>query len=183
MNYNFTPIKERIKEIADNLKRELASVRTGRATPVLLDGVTVNIYASRLPLKNLAAFVIEDARSLRINPWDKSQMKDIESAIAAANLGVSVMTDEAGFRIIFPNLTAEARQKLVKVVKVKLEEVRSLLRQARDKVWSEIQKSEREKKISEDDKFRFKDELQKIIDLGNRDLELLTEKKEKEILN
>jgi len=183
MNYNFAPIKEQAKEVSENLRQELASVRTGRATPALLDGVTVNIYASHMPLKNLAAIVIEDARSLRINPWDKSQIKDIESALATANLGVSVTADETGFRIIFPQLTAEGREKLVKVVKGKLEEARSALRVARDKIWSEIQKNEREKKISEDDKFRFKDELQKIVDLGNKDLNLLVEKKEKEIFN
>lgn len=183
MPYNFTPIKNQGKEIAENLKRELTSVRTGRATPALLDGITVNIYASRLPLKNLAAIVIEDARILRLNPWDKNQIKDIEAAIAAANLGVSITTDEAGFRIIFPELTAESRGRLVKIVKEKLEAARSALRQTRDKIWSEIQKNEREKKISEDDKFRFKDELQKIIDQENKNLELLVEKKEKEILN
>ncbi|MEK7208784.1 MAG: ribosome recycling factor [Patescibacteria group bacterium] len=183
MSYNFTPIKNQGKEIAENLKRELASIRTGRATPVLLDGIMVNVYASRLPLKNLAAVVIEDARTLRLNPWDKNQIKDIEAAIAAANLGVSITTDEAGFRIIFSELTAESRGKLVKVVKGKLEEARNALRQARDKAWSEIQKNEREKKISEDDKFRFKDELQKIIDQENKNFELLIEKKEKEILN
>lgn len=183
MNYDFAPIKNRGKEIEENLKRELASIRTGRATPVLLDGITVNVYASRLPLKNLAAVVIEDARTLRISPWDKSQIKDIESAMTAANLGVSISADETGFRIIFPELTTESRQKLVKVVKTKLEEARSALRQARDKVWSEIQKNEREKKISEDDKFRLKDELQKIVDQENKNLELTSAKKEKEILN
>ena len=110
-------------------------------------------------------------------------MKNMESALAIANLGVAVMADEIGFRIIFPELTSESRQKLVKVARVKLEEARNSLRQARDKFWTEIQKGEREKKISEDDKFRCKEELQKIIDHGNQELELMAGKKEKEILN
>lgn len=145
--------------------------------------MTINVYASRVPLKNLAAVVIEDARTLRVNPWDKSQIKDIESAIAAANLGVSAIADETGFRIVFPDLTTEGRQKLVKAVRAKLEDARRALRQPRDKVWSEIQKNEREGKISEDDKFRYKEELQKIIDHSSKELEALAGKKEKEILN
>ncbi|MEK7585427.1 MAG: ribosome recycling factor [Patescibacteria group bacterium] len=183
MAYDFNQLKKQAKEVEEWLRRECQGIRTGRATPYLLDGVMVSAYGSHVPLKQVAAITVEDARSIRLNPWDKSQVKDIESALTAANLGVSVVADESGLRIIFPELTAEVRQKLTKVVKAKLEEARVSLRQARDKVWSEIQVGEREGKISEDAKFRLKDELQKLIDQTNEELDIVAAKKETEILN
>ena len=183
MTYDFTQIKKKLKEIEAWLKNEYQGVRTGRATPFLLDGIMVNSYNAHVPLKQVAAVAIEDARTLRVNPWDQTQVKEIETAITGANLGVSVVPDPAGLRIIFPELTGESRQKLVKLVHAKLEEARVSLRQARDKVWSEVQAEARAGKLSEDEKFRLKNELQKIIDQGNQALESLSEKKEKEILN
>lgn len=183
MTYDFTAIKRKTKEIEDWLNGEYRGVRTGRATPFLLDGVLVNSYNARLPLKQVAAVAIEDARSLRVNPWDKNQTKEIETAITSANLGVSVAPDANGLRIIFPELTEDGRKKLVKLIQSKLEAARVSIRQARDKVWGEIQTAERGGKITEDEKFRLKDELQKIIEQGNRELEVITGKKEKEILN
>lgn len=183
MTYDFSPIKNKAAEIADWLRTELLAIRTGRAAPQLLDRIMVSAYGSRTPLKQLGAMSVEDARTVRINLWDSSQLKEIESAVAAANLGVSVNVDDAGLRIIFPELTAESRQKLIKVVRVKLEEAKVKVRQARDKFWSTIQEEERNGKISEDEKFRRKDELQRIIDRGNGELDTLAARKEKEILN
>ncbi|MBI4136366.1 MAG: ribosome recycling factor [Candidatus Vogelbacteria bacterium] len=182
MVYDFNSVKNKVAEIADWLRSELASIRTGRAAPTLLDGVIINVCSSRTPLKHLAAVTVEDARTLRVSPWDKNQTKDIGAAVTAANLGVSVVPDEIGLRIIFPELTAEGRQRLVKAARAKLEEARVALRQSRDKFWSTVQKAEHDGKISEDEKFRRKDELQKIIDRGNVELETLAAKKEKEIL-
>ncbi|MBI2100583.1 MAG: ribosome recycling factor [Candidatus Vogelbacteria bacterium] len=182
MPNDFKPIKNKTTEVANWLRIELSGVRTGRATPQLLDGVMVNAYGGRTPLKQLGALSVENGRTVRINVWDQNQLKEIESAIAAANLGVSVSADDAGLRIIFPELTAESRQKLIKVVRVKLEEAKVKVRQARDEVWSEIQIKERDGKISEDEKFRRKDELQKIINRGNEELDTIAAKKEMEIL-
>ncbi len=183
MTYDFNPFKKQIKEVEEWLKSEYHGVRTGRATPFLLDKVVVNSYGSKLPLKQVAAVTIEDARSLRVAPWDKSQIKEIESGITVENLGVSISTDQQGIRITFPELTAESRAKLVKVVKAKFEEARVSIRQARDKVWSAIQDSEKEGTLPEDEKFRAKDELQKIIDASNKTLEEIMAKKETEITN
>lgn len=182
MSDDFNLVKNKTAEIANWLRTELSGVRTGRATPALLDGVTVNVYGSRTPLKQLGAMSVEDARTVRVNVWDQNQLKEIESAIAAANLGVSVNADDAGLRIIFPELTSESRQKLIKVVRAKLEEAKVKVRQARDRFWHVIQEEERGGKISEDEKFRRKDELQKIIDRGNEELDTIAAKKEKEIL-
>ena len=181
MTYDFNSFKKEIKAVEEWLKGEYHGVRTGRATPFLLDNVVVQSYGSKMPLKQVAAVTIEDARSLRVTPWDKSQIKEIESAITVENLGVSISTDQQGIRITFPELTAESRAKLVKVVKAKFEEARVSIRQARDKVWSAIQDSEKAGEMSEDDKFRSKDELQKIIDASNKALEEIMGKKEAEI--
>lgn len=163
------------------LEKELQSVRTGRATPMLLDAISVEAYGSRMPIRDIGAINIEDARTLRIAPWDLTQTKEIEKAIAIANLGVSTSIDEKGLRVHFPELTSERRLVLQKVIKEKLEEARIALRGAREETWDDIQKLEREGKMSEDDKFRGKEEMQKIVDLGNQKLEAIAKKKEDEV--
>lgn len=162
--------------------KEYSQLNVGRASPMVLDGISVESYGARVPLKNVASVSIEDPKTLRIAPWDKGQIKEIEKSIIASNLGLSVATDEAGIRVIFPQLTAETRQNLVKVLKEKLEEQRITVRQERERVWDEIQKQEKESKMTEDEKFRAKEELQKIMDEVNKNLENIFEKKEKEAL-
>jgi ribosome recycling factor len=183
MAFNFTNFKVRAKEIEDWLGREYLSIRTGKASPLLLDTVMVESYGTKQPIKHLAAIVIEDAKTLRITPWDKSSLKSIETAIVAANLGVSTSPDSNGIRVIFPDLTTERRAMLVKLIGTKLEEARITLRKERDKVWNEIQNEERAGNLSEDDKFRTKGDLQKIVDETNAKLEQLAEHKEREIMN
>ena len=162
--------------------KEYNQLNIGRASPMVLDGVTVESYGSYVPLKNVASVSIEDPKTLRIAPWDKSQVKGIEKAIVASNMGLSVVTDENGIRVIFPQLTTETRQTLVKVLKEKLEEQRITVRKERERVWDAIQAEEKAAKMTEDEKFRAKEELQKIIDQTNQKLEEIFEKKEKEVL-
>ncbi len=183
MPYNFSPFKAKTKEIEEWLKREMAGIRTGRATPALLDGVTVESYGSRLPLKQLGAVNIEDVRSLRVTLWDKSQMKEVESAISSANLGVSVSSDQASLRIIFPELTADKRQILQKVAHEKIEEARISLRKEREKVWNDIQTKEQAGEIPEDEKFRGKNDLQKLVDEANQTFGDIAKRKADEIMN
>lgn len=181
MAYNFSPLKKKVEETITWLQKELQSVRTGRATPLILDSIQVEAYGSRMPIRDIAAIGVEDARTLRITPWDTTQTKTIEKAITVANLGLSVSIDEKGLRVHFPELTSERRTTLLKLVKEKLEHARVALRGERDSVWNDIQKQEREGKMGEDDKFRSKEEMQKIIDEGNETLETLAQKKEEEI--
>ncbi|MEK7621822.1 MAG: ribosome recycling factor [Patescibacteria group bacterium] len=183
MIYDFNLTKAKLKEIEEWLKTEYHSVRTGRATPFLLDRVEVNSYGAKLPLKQVAAVTIEDARTLRITPWDKAQMKEVESAITAENLGLSISGDQTGIRVTFPELTTESRERLIKVVNAKFEEARVSVRQTRDKIWSTVQEAERAGTVAEDDKFRAKDELQKIVDKSNATLEEIRAKKETVISN
>jgi len=181
MAYDFKQFKVHTNDIKEWLKKELASIRTGRASVALLDGVKVNFYGSHTPLAQTASIVSEDARTLRINPYDKTQAKNIEKALVDANLGVSVVMNDAGIRVIFPELTAERREVLVKQAHKKLEEARISIRKERDEVWNDIQKQEKDGKISEDEKFRGKDEMQKIVDETQKQFEQMTQTKESEI--
>ncbi len=181
MAYDFKQFKARTNEIKEWLKTELAAIRTGRASSALLDGVKVNFYGAHTPLNQTAAIVSEDARTLKINPYDKTQTKNIEKAIADADLGVSVVVNDAGIRVIFPELTAERRDILVKQVGKKIEEARISIRKERDETWSDIQAKEKEGGMSEDDKFRAKDEMQKIVDDVQKQFDESLAVKEKEI--
>jgi ribosome recycling factor len=181
MAYDFKILKEEIRGVEEWLKKEYMTLRTGIASPSVLDGVHIDSYGTRLPLNQVANIGIEDARTLRITPWDKNQTKEIEKAITIANIGVSVGVDEKGVRVFFPELTGERRELLIKTAKAKLEDAKINVRGLRDNVWADIQEKEKDGDIGEDDKFRYKSEMQKIIDEANNNLESLLVKKEKEI--
>jgi len=181
MAYDFKPFEKKIKDIEERLGKELSSIRTGRAGPAILDGIHIESYGTRMPLTQVANVSVEDARTLRIAPYDMSAAKEIEKAITLANLGLSVGMDERGVRVFFPELTSERRVQLTKLAKEKVEEIRTMLRLARDEVWSDIQKQEKDGKMPEDDKFRAKDDMQKRVDAANKKFDEVLEKKEKEM--
>ena len=182
MTYEFTSLKNKLEETKTWLSKEFSAVHTGRAVPALLDNVMMDSYGAKTAVNHVAAVTAEDPRTLRVSPWDKSQIKDIEKAINNANLGVSVASDEQGLRVFFPELTTERRQAFIKIAKEKLEDARIRIKKDREDVWGDIQKKEKEGELSEDDKFRLRDELQKIIDETKNELENLTNRKEKEIM-
>lgn len=181
MAYDFKQFKTRVLEVTDWLQKEMMSIRTGRATPTLLDSIQVESYGSRVPLKQVGSINVEDPRTLRVTLWDKEQVRGVESAIAASNLGVSAIADGNSVRVVFPELTTEKRTILLKLAKDKVEEARISLRKERERVWSDIQDQERTGQVSEDEKFRLKDELQKMIDAENKNLEEINKRKEGEI--
>lgn len=177
MAYNTTQFKTDLKKIEEWLSKEYASVHTGKATPMVLDSIMVESYGSRMPIKNVAGITIEDAKTLRIAPWDKNQIKDIESAIQEANLGLSVVSDSDGVRAIFPMLTTENRTKLAKILKEKLEDGRISVRKARGEEMEMISD------LPEDEMKRAKDDIQKCVDEANNNLEAIFAKKETDIMN
>ena len=181
MSYNFNSLKQNIKELEEWLKREMATIRTGRATPAILDGIKAEAYGSEMPINQLATVSVEDAKTIRVSPWDATQVKAIEKAITASNLGLSVTADGNGIRVNFPDLTSDRRTALIKVAKQKLEEARVTLRNERERVIKDLEGQEKSGIISEDDKFRLKNELQKMIDETGKTLEEIFAKKEKEI--
>jgi ribosome recycling factor len=181
MAYDFKRFDDRIKEIDTWLMREFTGIRTGRATPALLDLVTVDAYGSKMPINQVGSVSVEDPRTLRVSIWDASLVKEAEKGITAADLGVSVVTDSSGLRVIFPTLTSERRVQLLKLAKAKLEEARVSIRGARDEAMKDIDAKEKGGEMSEDDKFGAKEDLQKRVDGANRSLESHYELKEKEI--
>lgn len=183
MRYDFSALNEGVKEAERWLLGELSAIRTGRATVAVLDGVRIDSYGAKVPVNHIAGVTTEDAKTIRITPWDKGQIKEIEHAINKADLGVSVAADGEGLRVIFPELTGERREAFVKLAKAKTEEARKRLRRLRDDTWGDIQEKERESALTEDEKFRFKDDMQKMIDEANKRFEEVEEKKEKEIFS
>jgi ribosome recycling factor len=181
MEYDFSELKTNLDGTSEWLQKEYQGLRTGRATPTLLDTIQVDAYGSRSPLKQVASVSTEDARTLRVSPYDSSLTKDVERAIVAADLGVGTSVADTSIRITFPELTSDRREEIIKVAKHKLEEARKTLRSHRDDIWSDIQKKEKESEITEDEKFRLKDELQKLVYEANNKLEFLFNKKEQEI--
>jgi ribosome recycling factor len=181
MPYDLKPFDAKAAAAKEWLAKEFRNVRTGRANPAILDSVHVEVYGAMTPLKQVAQIGTEDARTIRVQPYDPSTLKDVERAISAANLGVGTSSDASGVRVTFPELTGERRTELVKMAKAKMEEARTTLRIARDEAWKEIQEKERASEITEDDKFFLKEELQKRIDKANEDLEIAFNAKEKEM--
>lgn len=182
-DFSFEPFEQKLRDAQEWLSREYRGLRTGRATPAILDGVHVSAYGSLMPIKQVANVSVEDARTIRVIPWDLGLVKEIERGITAANLGLGLSADSAGVRVSFPELTADRRAELVKVAKQKLEEARTAVRVARDDVWKDIQEREREGTLTEDDKFSLKEEMQKLVDNSNEGLESMFKAKEKEMLS
>lgn len=182
MNYDFKKLDDKISSATSHLESEIASLRTGRANPALLENIRVEAYGVSSPLKNIASIITEDSKTLLVEPWDKSLIGAIEKAIAAGGIGSMPVVAKGAVRISLPPLTEERRRSLLKVSKEKLEGARIALRQSRDEVWKDIQDRERRKEISEDNKFRFKEEMENRIKKAGEKLESISVKKEKEIM-
>ncbi len=181
MAHDFSKLDGAIKETEEWLAREYTGIRTGRATPTILDIVKPEAYGTRTPMTQLANVSIEDARSLRITPWDKSLMKSIEKAITDANLGIGVSSDDMGLRVTFPELTSERRVMLTKLSREKLETAKVTLRGHRTDAIKDLEAAEKEGGMGEDDLKRLKEEVQKKIDKGGEALEAQAKRKETEI--
>lgn len=181
MAYNFSDFKQRLKEADEWVAKEFTALRTGRATPALLDGITVESYGSKMSITSIASMSVEDSRSIRISPWDMSQIQAIEKAIQVSNLGISPVVDDKGLRVIFPDLTAERRVTLLKVAKEKLEDGKVRIRMEREKVLKDVQAKEKEGEISKDDAMRIRTEVDKLVKEANAKLDEHLVRKEKEI--
>lgn len=181
MAYDFSTLKKQIKETEEWLSRELSGVRTGRATPTLLDAVKPEAYGSRTPLRDIASVSVEDARTLRIIPWDKELLKAIEKGITDADLGVGVSTDDMGLRVSFPELTSERRMQLSKIAGDKTEQAKVTLRSHRTDALKALDAAEAAGGMGEDEVKRLKVEVQKLIDAGNETFAQILERKEDEI--
>lgn len=161
--------------------RELSGVRTGRATPTLLDAVKPEAYGTRTPLRELASVSVEDVRTLRVIPWDMELLKTIEKGITDADLGVGISTDDQGLRVSFPELTNERREQLLKIAGDKTEHAKVTLRSHRTDALKILEAAGKAGGMGKDEIARLKIEIQKLIDAGNDSLAKILERKEDEI--
>ncbi|MGB0925091.1 MAG: ribosome-recycling factor, partial [Minisyncoccia bacterium] len=160
MNFDFTQTTEAFADAEAYLKQEYLQISTGRANPALLDGVHIDSYGSRQPIKNIASINLEDARTMKIAPWDKGQIKDIEKALHDSQLPFSVSVDDTGVRVNIPQLTEESKKALVKLLKEKLEAARVKVRNIRQDAVKAIDAMA---DASDDAKQNAKDDLQKRV--------------------
>ena len=176
-----TEIQKRLEEVVEWLQKEYAGIRTGQANPSLLDSVKVETYGSYLPIQQIGSVGTEDARTLRVSLWDASQIPALERALREADLGISVVTDSSGLRVIFPELTSERRTQLMKLAKSKLEDARISVRGVRDDEMKELDRSFKAKEMGEDEMFSTKEKIQKHVEETNNKLESMFIHKEREL--
>ena len=182
MNQYIQLKQEEFNKAIGFFKKDIVSLRTGRANPAMLDGVQVEAYGSKTPLNGLASITVPESRSIIIAPWDKNVMKDIEKAIINFDLGVSVVNEGDKLRLTVPQLTEENRLALVKRLNEKMEAARISIRQTREEIKENIEQAEKNKEINEDDKFRFIKEMDEEVRGKNDELKEIRDGKEKEIM-
>lgn len=176
--FDFEPIKQQMQNALDALGREFGRIRSGRASPSLVDKVPVEAYGSEMPMDQLATISIPEARTIVIQPFDKSNLASIERGIHKANLGVTPNNDGHVVRLNLPALTEERRKDFVKVVKAKAEEAKVSLRQARRDALEEVKAGG----YPEDEEKRYQDEIQKMTEKFTDKIDTATKAKEKELM-
>lgn len=174
--------KDRMQKAEEALKRELAGIRTGRASPALVDHIRVDYYGTPMPINQLATVHAPEARLLTIQPWDRKALGPIEKALQKSDLGLNPSNDGAIIRLAFPQLSEQRRKELTKLVQKRVEEARVAARNIRRDGQDELKKLEKAKEISEDDHRRAAEQLQKLTDQVTAELERIGRQKEAELL-
>jgi len=174
--------KDRMAKAEEALRRELATIRTGRASPGLVDHVRVDYYGTQTPINQLATVTAPEARLLTIQPWDRKCLGPIEKAIQKSDLGLNPTNDGALIRLAIPQLSEQRRKELTKLVQKRVEESRVAARNVRRDSQEDLKKAERAKEISEDEQRRAADRLQKLTDQTMANLDRLGHQKETELL-
>jgi ribosome recycling factor len=173
---------DKMEKSVDTFKNELSKVRTGRASISLLDGISVDAYGSPMPMNQVATMTIPESRMIAIQPWDPQMVPAIEKAIMASNLGLAPANDGKVIRLNIPQLTEERRKELVKQVRRVAEEFRVAIRNVRREAIDILKKQKKNKEISEDDLFKLQDDAQKETDTYIKQIDAVTENKEKEMM-
>jgi ribosome recycling factor len=178
----FADVEHRMAKAVEALQREMQAIRTGRATPALVERLLVDYYGTPTPLQQIAAIHATDARTLTIQPWDRKALGDIEKAIQKSDLGINPTNDGQVVRLAMPPLTEERRKDLVKVVHKKVDEGKVAVRNCRRDGHDRLREQEKNKDISSDDLKRGTDRLQKLTDRFTEEMEKVGHAKEAEIL-
>lgn len=179
---NLDTVKPEFEKAITHLKGELGALRGNRATPALVEHVVVEAYGMKQSLRALAAISVVDAKTLTIEPWDKSIMKDIEKGIQLANVGVNPVNEGQVIRMVLPPFTEENKKELVKIVHTRLEDARAGVRTIREKLRQQVIEEEKRKAIGEDEKYKQLEKLEKMVGEYNEQLKKIGEAKEKEIM-
>ncbi len=174
--------KDEMLAAVDFLKGELTQLRTGRASPALVENIMIDAYGAPMPVKGVATISVTDAKSLAIEPWDKSLMKAIEEGIRNSGLGINPVNDGRVVRIVMPPMTEEGRRNLVKIIGQKEEEARIRVRQTREEIRNMIIKGEEDGEMPEDQKFADMETLDKLSKEFNDRLKVVAAEKEVEIM-
>ncbi len=183
--FNLDLIEKKLPEFqktVEHLKSELASLRTGRANAGLVEHIEIDSYGTRTPLLHMAQITVPEPRMIAIQPYDKSMLKEVEKAIQTSNLGINPVNDGNYIRVIIPQMTEERRKEVVKMASQMSEKARVGVRNVREEIWREIQRLEKDGKISEDDKIAGREELQEVVDKFNEEIKKIAEAKEKEVM-
>lgn len=171
--------EQKLTEAHERFLKDLGTIQTGRASITILDNVMVDSYGTKTPLNQVASIKIDDPKSIRISPWDKTQIPGIEKAIALADLGVGTAADDDGVRVIIPDMTTERREQIAKTADKKMEDGKIRVRQIREDAMNEIKALE----MSDDEKKTAQDGVQELVKKANADIESATKIKKEEILN
>jgi ribosome recycling factor len=174
--------KAELEKSLEHFKEELNQLRTGRASTALVEGLQVDYYGAKSPIKQVASITVPEPRTIVIAPWDKDNLVNIEKALRESQLNLNPNNDGQVIRINIPPLNEERRKELVKMLNQKAEDGKISIRKHREEMWEEIQNLAKEGKIGEDDKFAGKDKLQSVIDEYNKKIEEIRAKKEEEIM-
>jgi ribosome recycling factor len=175
-------LRQRMLRSIEALQDDLMSIRTGRASPALVEKLMVEYYGTMTPLNQMASIAAPEPRLLVIRPWDPSALGDIERALLKSDLGLTPMNDGKLIRLNIPRLTEERRRELVKVVSRRVEEARIALRNLRRDALQDLRDFEKEKMITEDDYFRGKDQVQELTDEFSKKVDEIGERKEAEVM-
>jgi len=167
--------------VIEHLKQDITALRTGRATPAIVEDIPIEAYGGRQALKAVASISVADAKTLNVEPWDKTLMQAVEAGLRNSPLGINPVNDGKLIRIPLPDLTHERRAELIKVLHQKLEATRIALRQVREDVRSAIDQAYKNKELAEDEKFSLQDELERMVRDNNETVKQIGEEKEKEI--
>ena len=174
--------RDKMAKARDHLQGEFGSIRTGRASPIFVEKLKVDYYGSEVPLQQLAGFSVPEPRLLVVSPYDKNAIKAIEKAIQASDLGITPNNDGAVIRLAFPQLTAERRKEMVKIVKHRAEEARVAIRNLRRSARHDLEAFQKEGELSEDDLDRAEQELEKLTHEAVAEIDKLAAHKEQEML-
>lgn len=173
--------KEEFSKVIEFLKTDITGLRTGRASTAMVDNITVEAYGVRQSLKAVASVTVTDPKTLMIDPWDKSILAAVEKGIREANIGANPVNDGRGIRLSLPELTVERRQELVKILHQRLENARISVRKVREEIRDMIVGEEKSGGMSEDEKFKLQEDLEKMVKDYNEEIRVIGESKETEI--